>query len=93
MLWDTTTKRQGYQNQHCAAVECLYYATHYQFKVDARAFDLVRGPPRYLHTSRADKDWFVSQHPRIEPFPAAAKPGSFVTVVPSPPSLDPKPCS
>jgi len=55
-------------------VECLYYSMHYQFKVDAQAFDLVRVPPRYLHISRADKDWLVSQHPRIEPFPAAVVP-------------------
>ena len=53
---DPTTKRQVCQNQHCAAVECLYYATDDQFKVDAQAFDLVRKPPRYLHNSRADKD-------------------------------------
>ena len=71
MLSYQTTKRQACQNQHCAAVECLYYATHYQFKVDAQAFDLVRESHRYIHISRADKDWIVSQHPRIEPFPAA----------------------
>jgi len=74
MLRDPITKRQVCQNRHCAAVECLYYATHYQFKVDAQAFDLVREPPRYLHISRADKDWLVNQHPRIEPFHAAVVP-------------------
>ena len=90
MLRDPTTKRQACQNQHCTAVERLYYATHYQFKVDAQAFDLVMEFPRYLHISREDKDWLVIQHPRIEPFPAAvvpkepgANPRSFVTVVPS----------
>ena len=74
MPMDTTTKRQVCQNDHCAAVECLYYATHYQFKVDGQALDLVMEPPRYLHISRADKDWLASQHPRIEPFPAAVVP-------------------
>ena len=66
MRRDPTTKRQVCQNQHCA--------THYQFKVDAQAFDLVRKPLRYFHISRADKDWLVSQHPRIEPFHAAVVP-------------------
>ena len=65
MLRDPTTKKQVCQDQHCAAVECLYYAAHYQFKVDVQAFDLVREPPRYLPISRADKDWLVSEHPRI----------------------------
>ena len=46
MLRDPTTKRHVCQNQHCAAVECLYYATHYQSKVDAQAFDLVMEPTR-----------------------------------------------
>ena len=74
ILRDPTTKKLVCQNQHFAAVECLYYATHYQFKVDAQAFDLVMEPPRYLHISRAYKDWLVSQHPRIEPFPPAVAP-------------------
>ena len=51
MLMDSTTKRQVCQNQHCAAVACLYYVTRYQFNVDAQAFDLVREPPRYPHIS------------------------------------------
>ena len=59
MLRDPKTKRQVCPNQHCAAVECLYYATHYQFKVDAQAFDLMTEHPRYLHISMADPDWLV----------------------------------
>ena len=57
MLREPTTKVQVCQNQHCAAVECLYYATHYQFVVDAQEFDRVMEPPKYLHISRADKHW------------------------------------
>ena len=74
MLRDPTTKRQVCQKQHCAPVECHYYAMHYQFKVDAQAFDLVREPTRYLHISISGKDWLVSQHPQIERFPAAVVP-------------------
>jgi len=41
MRKDTATKRQAHRNQHCAAVECLYYALHYEFKAVAQAFHLV----------------------------------------------------
>ena len=66
-LRDPTTKRQVCQNQHCAAVECLYYATHYQFKQE---FDLVMESPMYLHISMADPDWIFNRDPRIESSPA-----------------------
>jgi len=55
-------------------VECHYSAPHDQIKEDAQAVDRGSEPSRYLHTSRADKDWLVSQHRRIEPVPAAVAP-------------------
>jgi len=79
MLQDTITN--GQVCQHCAAGEYyVYYATHYQFKAGVQLFDLVREPPMYLHISRADTDWLVSQHRRIEPSNAA--------VVPKKPTLE-----
>ena len=69
-----TTKRQICQNQHCAAVGCLFYATHYQFNADAKMFDLVMEPHRYLDISIEEPDSLVSQHPRIEPSHAAVVP-------------------
>ena len=50
LMWNNETKKCI----HCAAVECLYYATHCQFKVDVQAFDLVNEPPKYLHISKMD---------------------------------------
>ena len=62
LLWNKGNKKRVCENKHCAAVECLYYSTHYQFKVDVKAFDLARAPPRYLYISKMDTDWSSSQH-------------------------------
>ena len=37
LLLNKETKKRVRENQHFAAVECLYYATHYQFNVDVQA--------------------------------------------------------
>ena len=55
LLLNKEIRKRVRENKHCAAVECLYYATHYQFKVDVQAFGLVREPPRYLHISKVDQ--------------------------------------
>ena len=66
LLLNKETNKRVRENQHCAAVECLYYATHYQFTVDVHAFGLVREPPRYIHISKVDKEWLVSQDPQLD---------------------------
>ena len=65
---------------------CLYYSTHYHFKVDAQAFDLVMEPPRYLHIPRADKTGslvsFRGSSRSRQQWRRRSHPG-LVTVVPS----------
>ena len=63
---DPKTKQRVCKNQYCAAVECLYYVTHHQFKVDAQAFDVVMELPRYIHIAKANPEWLISKHPREE---------------------------
>ena len=88
LLLNKETKKRIRENQHCAAVRCFSYATHYQFKVDVQAFGLVREPPRYLHISKVDRNGLVSQDSQFElqgnsGDDEGTNPGIFVTVDPS----------